>query len=314
MATRFLNLFAVQKPIKSPIVRHEQSIAHLTELTKSGILPIPVPDYASFKQPTVVKRNTSAHSYRGVLNPRGISIEPTTEYIYVTDSKNMRIQILSHTGESIKQFGHEHLNKPWGILIHQDNVYVTDVILHAIIGFRLPDLKMTKRVGKRGSGSEEFKCPRQLAIAPNQHIYVTDQYNDRLQILTKDLEFNDSIKHQAMTEPCDIKFSNNEIFVLSYKDKPSIHVFTLSGDRSRSILSRGYSMFFCLDGHNNIVISDFFGRHINVFSPEGQLLHKVGQREEEAGELIYPFGMTIHNNREVICVSGSINFCLQIFS
>ena len=40
-------------------------------------------------------------------------------------------------------------------------------------------------------------------------------------------------------------------------------------------------MFFCLDGHGNIVISDYFGRHINVFSPGGQLLHKIEQREEE---------------------------------
>ena len=106
MATRFLQLFGVQKPTKVPVVRHEESnIARHAEL--NGIPPepsIPVPNYAALKQPTVaVKRNRPA--YRGVQNPRGISIEPTTEYIYyVTDIENMQIHILSHTGEGIKQF------------------------------------------------------------------------------------------------------------------------------------------------------------------------------------------------------------------
>ena len=311
MATRFLQLFGVQKPIKLSF-RHEESTACQAEMAENEIPPIPVPNYAALKLPTViVKRNRS--SYR-VLNLRGISVDSTTEDIYVTDMGNMRIQMLSQTGERIRHFGYAHLKNPWGILVHQDNVYVTDVILHAIIRFRLTDLKMMKRVGKKGSGREEFNRPRQLAIAPNLQLYVTDQHNHRVQILTTDLEFKDTLKHQTMTEPCDVKFSTSEIFVLSYKDKPSIHVFTLEGEKSRSIVTRGYSMFFCLDRHSNILTSDYFGRYIKVFSPQGQLMHQIGQREEEAGELIYPFGMAIQDNRKVICVSGSIKYCLQIFS
>ena len=123
-------------------------------MVENEIPPIPVPNYAALKLPTViVKRNRS--SYR-VLNLRGISVDSTTEDIYVTDMENMRIQMLSQTGERIRHFGYAHLKNPWGILVHQDNVYVTDVILHAIIRFRLTDLKMMKRVGKKGSGREGF--------------------------------------------------------------------------------------------------------------------------------------------------------------
>ena len=42
-----------------------------------------------------------------------------------------------------------------------------------------------------------------------------------------------------MKEPVDVKFTSDEMFVLSLEDNPCIHVFTLSGEKSRSIVTRG---------------------------------------------------------------------------
>ena len=68
---------------------------------------------------------------------------------------------------------------------------------------------MVKRVGKRGSENEGFESPTQLAISPNQHLYVADEDNHRIQILSTDLAFQDSLRHQTMTKPVDVKFTNN---------------------------------------------------------------------------------------------------------
>lgn len=317
MITQFPEYIQVSEPIAVPTVRPEKHITHLTQNGQHDIspfYPIPsAPDYAAFKQPTFAIGEVGSVT-GNIDHPRGVSIEPTSEYIFV--SKFMRIQIFSHTGDRIHHFGSPHLSRPWGILVHQDNIFVTDEGHQAIFRFRIPDLVMIKKVGNKGAGSEEFNRPKELAISPNQHIYVADQYNNRIQILTINLEFNDTLKHQTMTNPCDVKFSNNEIFVLSFTDNPCIHVFTLSGEKSRSILNNGVEqpLFFCLDGHGNIVISEYYGRSIKVFSPEGQLLHTIGQKFVNPAELSYPFGITIHNNREVICVSSNLNYCLQIFS
>ena len=72
-------------------------------------------------------------------------------------------------------------------------------------------------------------------------------------------------------------------------------------------------MFFCLDGQNNIVISDCSAHNIKVFSPAGDLLHTIGQEGDEAGMFIYPKGIAINNNK-LICLSENPNFGLQIFS
>ncbi|KAI6654164.1 PEP-CTERM domain protein [Oopsacas minuta] len=278
-----------------------------------------IPNYSAFQQPIVAVGKIG--SARGEFNwPRGVSIETESGHIYVADRKNSRIQIFSQTGDLVNIFGDQHLNKPWGVLIHQDNIYVTDTGHHTILQYRLSDLTMIKLVGSQGSGSEEFDSPKQLAISPNQHLYVPDHNNNRIQIMTTNLEFKDSLRHESMTQPVDVKFSNKEMFVLSTNNNPCIHVFTLSGEKSRSLVTRGSSgmqigkaYFFCLDERDNILISDCEANQIKVFSPEGDLLHTIGQRGHEAGMFDYPVGITTHNNK-CICLSNNQKFVLQIFS
>ena len=186
-------------------------------------------------QKSIVVDSKGGSTPRGLIKPRGLTVEPTTEYIFVTDLKNGLIHIFSQIGYYIN-----HLQDPYQI--HLDNIYVTNTQQQVIFLLRLPDLKMIKMVGKIGSGREEFRYPTQLAVSPNQRLYVTDTYNDRLQILTTKLEFTDSLQHQTMHYPIDVKFSNNEIFVLSKTDWLCIHVFTLSGEMTRSIVTRGSGM------------------------------------------------------------------------
>ena len=302
----------------------EEHIAHLGEIVRLDIPPIPpmpeIPNYAAFQQPIVAvgKQGTAPGELK---SPRGVAIEAEFGHIYVADWSNSRIQIFSKTGDYLNQFSHQHLIMPWGILVHQDNIYVTDWGYHAIFLFKLSDLTMIKRVGKEGTGNEKFNQPRQLAISPNQLLYVADQFNNRLQILSANLDFQGSLKHRTMSQPVDVKFSNNEIFVLSRNDNPYIHVFSLSGEKSRSLVTRGETgmqieraFFFCLDKHNNIVISDYNCDTIKVFSPAGDLLHTVGQRGDEAGMFDSPFGIAINNNNKLVCVSENKNYGLQIFS
>ena len=286
MATHF------PEPMETPIVDQEDRIARMPS----------VPNYAAFQRSIVVVGEGGSIPV-GPIQPRGVTIEPLTEYIYVTDFKTGLIHILSQTGDYINHFGDPFLHGPWGILIHLDNIYVTDTQQHAIFLFRLTDLKMVRKVGRIGSDREEFRYPAQLAISPNQHLYVADTDNDRLQILTTDMEFINSLQHQTMKKPFDIKFSNNEMFVLGTEDSPCIHVFTLSGEKTLSIVTRfdgmqvKYALFFCLDGHNSILISDYLSHNIKVFSPAGDLLHTI--------EEVYGPGDLKVNNNKLIYVSAN---------
>ena len=179
---------------------------------------------------------------------------------------------------------------------------------------------MIKRVAKEGSGHKELKSPHQLAISPNQHLYVADYGNHRLQILNPNLDFLTSIRHQSMTDPVDVKFSTNQMLVLSRSDNPCVHMFTFSGEKIDSIITRGIGLqvreayFFCLDRYNNIMISDRRAHCIKIFSLEGELLHTLSEFGHEVGMLYYPNGIAMLRHTQIVCVSESINFSLQIFS
>ena len=310
----------------------EEHIACLGEIVRIDIPPIPpktvnrpippkpvIPKYAAFQQPivAVVERGVTPGRFS---NPLAISIDKESGHIYVVDMNNNRIQIFSQTGEYLNHFGDEHFVCIWGILIHQDSIYVTDTGHHAIFLFKLSDLTLIKRKGQKGSGYDQFQDPGQLAVSPNQLLYVADTLNNRVQIFTTNLDFQGSIKHQTITRPIDIKFTNNEMFVLSLADNPCIHVFSLEGNKTRSLVTRGAigmqverAYFFCFDEQNNIVISDYNAHNIKVFSPAGDLLHTIGREGHETGMFYQPKGIAIINNK-LVCVSSNNNYGLQIFS
>ena len=251
----------------------------------------------------------------------GISTQESTGLIYVSDSQNHRIQISSKTGQVVNQFGEQHLRQPWGILIYEDCAFVSDWTQHAIFIFALSDLSMLNRIGKEGCGKEEFNCPSGLDISPNNHIYIADCFNDRLQILNCDLDFIGCLRHQTMSRPVDLKFSStNQILVLSVMDNPCLHILTLSGEKIRSIITRGVGMqvtlayYFCLNGDNRIIISDSSGHDVKIFSDEGDLLQIIGECGFGPGMFHFPRGVAMLRETSQICVSNSNDFTVQIFS
>ncbi|KAI6647947.1 hypothetical protein LOD99_8407 [Oopsacas minuta] len=292
-----------------------------SEPPKAPIDPMQtVPNTTAFQQPIVETVVIKQGSGPGELaKPRGVTVHPESGHIYVTDMSNRRINIFSQIGCYIKHFGYRHLKKPWGIVIHHEDIYIADIGHHAIVQYKVKDLTMKRRVGEKGSGSQAFNSPKQLAISPNNDIYVADELNDRLQIMTAKLKFSGSLSHKIMSRPVDVKFLKNELYVLSYTDDPCIHVFSLTGEMFRSIITGGKGMqvrgaySFCLDQHKNIVVSNYWANQIIVFSQKGKIIHRIGQYGHEAGMFHYPTGVVM-NKTKLICVSSNKNFGLQIFS
>ena len=294
-----------------------ERISSLGEIGRDNIPHIPsIPNYATFQYPIVAVGK--AGSGPGEFNsPRGVSVQENTGHIFIADSKNKRIQIFSEIGEHLTHFGCQHLISPWGILAHQNTVFISDTEVNALFKFTTPDLTLRTVVGRKGTGNGEFRNPRQLVISPNELIYVADQGNDRVQILDYNLALRGCLQHQSMTSPVDVKFSVNQIFVLSYWDNPCIHIFALTGEKLRSIIPRGVQInspfFFCLDASKNIIVSDRLSNRVKVFSPKGDLLHVIGGEGNRAGLFYNNGGIALLNGTQLVCVSNNTNYALQIF-
>ena len=263
--------------------------------------------------------------------PLAVAVDSNNQQIYVTEglffiegypNKTARISIFLETGEFLNMFSHPHMKYPYGIAVHRDNVYVTDIVEHSIIHFIVEeDFRLVVKLGGRGSGIGQFDSPRQLAASTYGDVFVTDCNNNRVQILDGDLHYQRHISHHSLTGPSDIKLTPDEVFVLCHIS-PCIKVFSYTGHLIRSLITRSGSIgkqvdspsFFCLDTDRNLLISDCAGHQIKIFSKEGRILHTLWKQSHEPGMFCRPQGITLINNLKLVVVSRSKTCYLQIFS
>ena len=299
----------------------EETISVLGQLVEREIIPIP--NYPALLEPRI-SVGKEGRGQGELYMPRGIAFDERTQLIYVANvnpfSGNSSIIVFSVTGEYINTFCEGQLRIPRGIAINGDDVYVSDSNLNSILHFKLPGFRLITKIGKKGTGKGEFSSPQQLTVAPNGSVFVADSGNNRIVVMTRNLKFQQTIEHTSMTLPYDVKLLDNKVFVLSSSDNPCLHVFSQSGEKLRSFITRdrqgnkqvklGY--FFCFDKQQNILISDLVDDSIKVFSQEGALLHTLGHTQEEEKK-ITPRGIVVTNDNKIICSSDDTKFGLHIF-
>ena len=297
----------------------EETISQLGQLIQKQILS--TPNYPALSQPriSVCEKGTGPGQ---LYSPYGIAYDEASHLIYVTDSNDMssRVCVFSEEGEYIHSFSEGELVDPVGIAISKGNIYVSDHFLSTIFHYKLPDYRLVSRVGKEGSGENEFSYLLYISVSSNGDVYVADSDKNRVVVMDCKLRFRHSIQHSTMTEPRDVKTLNDEVYVLSSKDNPCLHVFHKSGSKLRSFITcgegsgfqveRGYC--FCLDKQNNILIGDFTAKCIKIFSPAGILLHTLGGSQDEDKEIKLR-GITVTPNNKIVCTSDDTKYRLHVF-
>ena len=274
-------------------------------------------DYSLKKQPVLaVGKIGTANNELG--QPRGLALDEPNQLIYIADWSNSRIQVVSFAGKFLKRFGKGILELPWGIAVTEDNVFVTDSDLHALLQFGKKDYKLVRRTGTEGGGEGQLNYPSGLCIDYNGDVYVANSSNDRVSVFSKDLNFLKHLGTQQLKNPLDVKVTPSSVVVLD--DSPNcIHFFSRCGDLLRSCVTQGKGVmvydpqFFCLDTAGNILITDYFRHSIKILSPSGQLIHEIGKAGHGRGELYCPFGICLSQTGNIFVVSSNSNFSLQSF-
>ena len=255
--------------------------------------------------------------------PNCVAIEPTTNQIYIAEGMESfaRVSVFSESGEYLSSYTNEQMESLWGIAIHGNNLYVTDVEVSAVFHLKIePELFMVARLGSRGSDIGQFGFPNQICSSANGDLYIADTSNDRIQILDGSLHPIRNVTHPSINEPNDVKLTAEEMFVISSVEFPCVHVFTHSGDKIRSLITRGVGMqvtdpkYFCLDIKKNLIIGDWDSDQFKVFSNEGTLLHTIGEYGQEVGKFYMPQGLALTSNQKLVTISWNDNYRLQIFS
>ena len=139
-------------------------------------------DYSLKKQP-VLAVGKSGIANNELYRPRGLALDEPNQLIYIADLGNSRIQVVSFAGKFLKRFGQGILERPWGIAVTEDNVFVTDIGLHALLQFGKKDYKLVRRTGTKGEAEGQIKSPYGLCMDYNGDVYVAEGSNHSLRLL-----------------------------------------------------------------------------------------------------------------------------------
>ncbi len=147
------------------------------------------------------------------------------------------------------------LNRPVGLFISGDLLFVTDIGDHDIKVFNLEG-QLLKRFGGFGQGEGRFSYPNGVAADKSGTIYVSDSNNGRVQVF----------------------------------DREGRYKFTFTSSEKRLFsLPRGIS----IDPLGRIHVVDVFNHKVSVFDPSGSLLFTYGQQGNAVDAFNYPNGITI---------------------
>ncbi|MBW6475046.1 MAG: SMP-30/gluconolactonase/LRE family protein [Anaerolineaceae bacterium] len=256
--------------------------------------------------------------------PEGLALD-TQGNLYVSDTRNNRIQKLTNAGEFVTSWGGimsnpGEFNGPSDVLITaEQHLLVVDTVNHRIQRFT-EDGTFIASWGSEGYAQDQFKHPRAAVIDDIGNIYVADHDNCRIQVFNKNGEFIDSWSggHDFLFHPSGMTINklNNHLYI-SDTANHRIKVLDLDGNEQFTwgSFGQGNGEFIApggitsdLDG--NIYVAD--SHRIQKFDRDGNFILTWGERGPALGNFDYPADLYI-DAQNWIYVADSYNHRIQIF-
>ena len=213
----------------------------------------------------------------------GLAIDDN-DRLFVTDARMRHVLIFNAKHEQEGVFGADVLVRPGGIAIDTENrfLYVADAGNDVVDVFDADTFKLLRQIGKPSHKHEQtdpgtFALPECVAVDADGNLYVTDTFNDRVEIFDADGAF--------------------------------ISMFGRNGDGPGDF-ERPKSIAVDRDGH--IWVVDAGQNMVKVFNQQGRLLIYFGEQGSYPGQFMGPWGIAIDKLNRVI-VSETFPGRVQMF-
>ena len=240
-------------------------------------------------------------------DPTGIAVAGGE--VFVSDSRNGRIQVFDLDGRFKRQIGAPgkepgQLGRPMNLTIHGDELYIAEYFNDRVQVFAV-DGTPKRVIGKPGNGTGQFNAPGGVAVAPNGDLFVADFYNQRVQQLKADGSFvrqwgttgKVGVWAGEFNYPTDVALgADGSLYVADgYNDR--VQVFRPDGSFRRkwggpfamNIFGPFNGWFATVTGvtvdkSGNVFVADFYNNRIQKFTADGEFLTSFGTKGQGPGE------------------------------
>lgn len=296
--------------------------------------PPPFPE--EMKYPNVVAPSSQFGTYGTRLgefnNPMGVSYSPDGD-IYIADTYNNRIQVLTPGGRPLRTFGTRgrgkgQLTNPHAVAVHQDgSVYVADTGNDRVVVYDAAG-KVVRTWGKFGGQRSEFREPYGLAVDKHR-VYVVDRGNQRVQIFDLQGNFLLAVGEYGQSagqfdRPADITVDDIGNFYVADAYNDRIQKFDAAGAPLTQWGQWGsYSGLMATPSsvahrQGRIYIADLINHRVQVFSTSGEYQFQWGRHpvvpHEGGGRLHYPSRIAVNADGQNAIVCEPFEHRCQVFS
>lgn len=217
------------------------------------------------KELTMIKNGVHAH-FGDII---GLAIDDS-DRLFVSDTKMHRILVFDKDHKTEGSIG-EGMIDPGGMAVDNENrfLYVADAGLDQVLVYDADKLTLIRKMGTAGKKHSltepgQFAAPENVAVDDDGNLYVTDMYNNRVEVFDADGNF--------------------------------IRAWGKSGDRP-GYFSRPKGIAIDADGH--VWVADGVMDILQCYTPEGQFLMWMGGHGLFPGQFRALAGLYIDKNNRI---------------
>ena len=278
----------------------EQSVIEVCKVVSLKERPVTRVDYSTKLCPVWSHHGTGSNR---ISDPYQLAIDDTTQNIFVADLGASRIQVFNGEGNHLYTISTPP--SPIGIALTDEYIFVST------------NNKLVLKIEK--SSNETIKSVttendvRGIETNSNSDIYVCELLNRSIVVFDKDLKFLKRIKLNSTqvtsnTRTYSIKLYDDNMYVMfgNWYSPPPFHlqIFTLEGELVRCLIKQSeirMCFFFSIDQLGNIIVTDYHGNQIKIFSKEGGVLHTITSDMLPGDQKFdYPAGVSIDRQNRII--------------
>ena len=284
----------------------EQSIVEVSKVViKEG--PFRTEDYSLKSRPVWYHEGTRSSV---IKDPEQLAIHSISGNIFVADNKTKKIQVFDNAGHYLYHIPTPP--EPFGLCLSDDFIFVT-TNERKLLKIQISNKKTVKSVV-----TEQWI--RGMDISSN--IYVCETTNQSVSVFDKNLNFLKRIPLKSPHVTCDthtysIRLYENNMYVMFDKSDYCLQVFSQDGQLIRGVIQSSDTelrLFFSLDRIGNIIVADYWGDQIKIFSNSGHLIHSISNDTlTEDQELSYPTGISVDKQNNIVVAHSNKKSNLMAF-
>ena len=277
----------------------EQSVIEVCKVVTLKERPLARIDYSARKCPVWSHDGTVSGE---ITNPKQLAIDDKTQNIFVTDFSAKRVQVFDGEGNHLYQISTP--SYPAGITLSDEYIFVST-----------PDklVKIEKSNNQSIKSVETENRVWGIDTNTNTDIYGCEVSNQSIVVFDKDLKFLKRLKLRttqvtSYTYTSSIKLYEEKMYVMFdgwFSSLPfPLQIFNLEGELVKCLIKKNEisdSDFLSIDRLGNIIVTDWFGNQIKIFSKEGDVLHTITSAMLPGDqEFSFPRGVAIDKQNRII--------------